>query len=164
MQTVSTDGSRRLYAVTGKAVASGEGNHADCFYRREQAAIRSYGCRWNNTVTAAMKLRGLREGRGPRKLFIPIVADDSTQLLLTSGFWPRVRARALRAPVFLGSLPRPTGRCAPLRPSQLRCSPQTKKNYFQKQNVSLQAQTRATRGICFPTGLRCALLSYAVPS
>ncbi len=41
--------------------------------------------------------------------------------LHTSGFWPRVRARALRAPVFLGSLPRPTGR-AP-RPSQLRCSP-----------------------------------------
>ncbi len=24
----------------------------------------------------------------------------------TSGFWPRVRARALRAPVFLGSLTR----------------------------------------------------------
>jgi hypothetical protein len=31
----------------------------------------------------------------------------------TSGFWPRVRARALRAPVFLGALPRQTGRCAP---------------------------------------------------
>jgi hypothetical protein len=28
---------------------------------------------------------------------------------LTSGFWPRVRARALRAPVFLGSLPRQMG-------------------------------------------------------
>jgi hypothetical protein len=45
----------------------------------------------------------------------------------TSGFWPRVRARALRAPVFLGSLPRPTGRCAPPRPSQLRCSTINKK-------------------------------------
>ncbi len=33
--------------------------------------------------------------------------------LTTSGFWPRVRARALRALVFLGSLPRQTGRCAP---------------------------------------------------
>jgi hypothetical protein len=32
-----------------------------------------------------------------------------------------VRARALRAPVFLGSSPRQTGRCAPRRPSQLRC-------------------------------------------
>jgi hypothetical protein len=29
------------------------------------------------------------------------VAGD---ILYTSGFWPRVRARALRAPVFLGSL------------------------------------------------------------
>ncbi len=34
-------------------------------------------------------------------------------LLVTSGFLPRVRASALRAPVFLGSLPRRTGRCAP---------------------------------------------------
>jgi hypothetical protein len=32
-----------------------------------------------------------------------------------------VRARALRAPVFLGLLLRQTGRCAPPRPSQLRC-------------------------------------------
>ncbi len=39
----------------------------------------------------------------------------------TSGFWPRVRARALRAPVYLSSLPRQPGRCAPPRPSQLRC-------------------------------------------
>ncbi len=29
--------------------------------------------------------------------------------LTTSGFWPRVRARALRAPVFLSSLPSPNG-------------------------------------------------------
>jgi hypothetical protein len=33
--------------------------------------------------------------------------------LYTSGFWPRVRARALHAPVFWGLLPRKTGRCAP---------------------------------------------------
>jgi hypothetical protein len=32
---------------------------------------------------------------------------------ITSGFWPRVRARALRVPVILGALPRQTGRCAP---------------------------------------------------
>jgi hypothetical protein len=49
--------------------------------------------------------------------------------LNTSGFWPRVRARALRAPVFLDSLPRPTGRSAPPRPSQLRCSPKINKIY-----------------------------------
>jgi hypothetical protein len=43
-------------------------------------------------------------------------------ILSTSGFWPRVRARALRAPVFLSSLPPQTGRCAPPpRPLQLRC-------------------------------------------
>ncbi len=34
----------------------------------------------------------------------------------TSGFWPRVRARALRAPVFFSSLLRQTGRCAPPPP------------------------------------------------
>ncbi len=36
-----------------------------------------------------------------------------TLILFTSGFWPRVRARALRAPVFLGSLTRKKGHCAP---------------------------------------------------
>ncbi len=42
--------------------------------------------------------------------------------MTTSGFWPRMRARALRAPVFLSSLPPQTGRCAPPpRPSQLLC-------------------------------------------
>ncbi len=101
---------------------------------------------------------------GPLSIIQYSLSISVILLSLTSGFWTRVRARALRAPVFLGSLLRPTGRCAPLHPSQLRCSPQTKKNYFQKQNVSLQPQTRAARGICFPTGLRCALLSYAVPS
>jgi hypothetical protein len=39
-----------------------------------------------------------------------------TSVLNTSGFWPRVRARELRAPVFLSSLPRKTGRCAPPSP------------------------------------------------
>jgi hypothetical protein len=45
------------------------------------------------------------------------------QLRNTSGFWPRVRARALRTPVFFSSLPCQTGRCAPppRRPSQLCC-------------------------------------------
>jgi hypothetical protein len=36
----------------------------------------------------------------------------------TSGFWPRVRARALRAPVFLGLLPCQTG---PPEPTELHC-------------------------------------------
>ncbi len=45
---------------------------------------------------------------------------DRPSIMLTSWFWPRVRARALRAPVFLSSLPPQSGRCAP-PPSQLRC-------------------------------------------
>jgi hypothetical protein len=43
------------------------------------------------------------------------------KLLNTSGFWPRVRARALHAPVFWNSLPRKTGAARPTRLSQLRC-------------------------------------------
>ena len=43
--------------------------------------------------------------------------DDRQRILdeymINSGFWPRVRACALRAPVFLSSLPPQTGRCAP---------------------------------------------------
>jgi len=35
---------------------------------------------------------------------------------ITSWFWPRVRTRAVRAPVFLSSLPPQTGRCAPPLP------------------------------------------------
>jgi hypothetical protein len=68
-------------------------------------------------------------------------------IIKTSGFWPRVRARALRAPVFLDPLARQTGRCAPPpRPSQLRCSPKNIEiSYFQKQNVFFQAQTRSAR-------------------
>jgi hypothetical protein len=48
---------------------------------------------------------------------------DAISLLTVVGFWPRMRDRALRAPVFLSSLQRKTGRCAPTPsgPSQLRC-------------------------------------------
>jgi hypothetical protein len=42
--------------------------------------------------------------------------NATSKYLKTSGFWPRVRARAQRAPVFLGSLPCQTGRCAPPPP------------------------------------------------
>jgi hypothetical protein len=71
-----------------------------------------------------------------------------------------MRARALRAPVILGSWTRQTGAVRP-RPSQLRCSP--KINYFQKQNAFLQAQTRAARGVYLSTGLIYTLLSYTAP-
>jgi hypothetical protein len=72
--------------------------------------------------------------------FIPIYS--------TSGFWPRVRARALRAPVFLGSLPRQTGRCAPPPHSSFAAY----KKIVQKQNGSLLARTRAARGVYLYTG------------
>ncbi len=43
--------------------------------------------------------------------------DANTGLYcITSGFWPRVRTRALPAPVFLGSLTWQTGRSAPPPP------------------------------------------------
>jgi hypothetical protein len=73
-------------------------------------------------------------------VFLILLTIRSTRIIIfhTSGFWPRVRARALRAPVFLGSLTCQTGRCAPPpRPSQLRCPPKIK--IFKKQNASLLA-------------------------
>ncbi len=62
----------------------------------------------------------------------------------TSGFWPRVRARALRAPAKSGLLTCQTGRCAPLAHGSFAASyTSPKNNYFQKQIASLLAQTRA---------------------
>jgi hypothetical protein len=55
-----------------------------------------------------------------------------------------VRARALRASVFLGSLPCPSGRCAP--PPGHRSFPaplKIKIDYIQKQNVFLQQFKKA---------------------
>ncbi len=62
------------------------------------------------------------------------------------GFWPRVRARARRAPVFLGSLPRQTGRCAPPRPSQLRCFLFDPQKYLQ----SIELGPPTSRAFFFP--------------
>ncbi len=89
----------------------------------------------------------------------------------TSGFWPRVRARALRAPVFLGSLPRPTGRCAPPRPSQLRCSPKNNKNWlFPETKCFPSGPNSGSHGRIFfhwaklhPTELHSILQSYSAP-
>jgi hypothetical protein len=46
------------------------------------------------------------------------------------GFWPRVRARALRTPVFLGSLPRPTGAARPPAHRSFAAPPKTKNKLF----------------------------------
>ncbi len=58
----------------------------------------------------------------------PKINNYEQNYCITSGFWPRVRARALRAPVFLGSLIRQMGRCGPPpSSSQLCCSLKNKK-------------------------------------
>ncbi len=74
------------------------------------------------------------------------------KLLYTSGFWARVRARALRAPVFLGSLTRQKGAARlPIHRSfaASHSSPRNKNNLFFRNKLL--------------TELRCNLLSYAVP-
>jgi hypothetical protein len=78
-------------------------------------------------------------------------------LFSTSGFWLRVRARALRAPVLLCLLICQRGRCAPLAHGSFAASYSSpKNNYFQKQIASLLAQTRGY----LSAGLSCPLLSY----
>ncbi len=101
----------------------------------------------------------------------PLIQFIHTQKhIMTSGFWPRVRARALRAPVFLSSLTHKTGRCAPPRPSQVRCSPQIKNKLFPETKGLPSGPNSGRQGHIFfhwaklhPTKLRCTLLSYAAP-
>ncbi len=71
---------------------------------------------------------------------------------LTSGFWPRVRA-----PIFLGSLTRHTGRCAPPPPIAASLL------LFQPPKINKMYQTRAAslKGFpeikCFPSGSNLGL-------
>ncbi len=59
----------------------------------------------------------------------------------TSGSWPRVRARALCAPVFLDSLPRQTGRCEPpLAHRSFAASYSTHKNIYNLSNFGRPRQ------------------------
>ncbi len=89
----------------------------------------------------------------------------------TNGFWPRVRARALRAPVFLGSLPCQTGRCAPSAHRIFAASYSSAKKYIFTifKNKILQVRARAARVECLlnitfhaPRPSCRTLLSYAV--
>jgi hypothetical protein len=73
--------------------------------------------------------------------------------LITSGFWPRVRA-----PVFLGSLKCQTGRCAPPRPAQLRCFIFTHQNFPSGPNSGRQGC------VYLSIGLSCTLLRSAAPN
>ena len=81
--------------------------------------------------------------------------------MIDSGFGPRVRARALRAPVILISLSRPTGRCAPPPPKNL-LFPETK-CFPSGLNSSRQGRIFFHWATLHPTELHCILLSYAAP-
>ncbi len=103
----------------------------------------------------------------------------------TSGFWPRVRARALRAPVF-GGIATPNGRCAPPpiaasllhvhRPKNV-LFPETKASFrpelgppgsnIPRPSSHLSHPTELCcilRTMLHPTELCCTLLSYAASS
>jgi hypothetical protein len=77
----------------------------------------------------------------PFRIYILTDALVQGHYQITSGFWPRVRARALRAPVFLTSLTRQTGRCAP-RPAHRSSgtSYSTPKNIYNLSNLGRPRQ------------------------
>ncbi len=88
---------------------------------------------------------------------------------LTSGFWPRMRARALRAPVFLGSLPCPTGRFTP-PPAYLSFAAPPKIKLFPETKCIPSGPNSGRQGRIFfhwvklyPTELRCTFLSCFAP-
>ncbi len=69
---------------------------------------------------------------------------------ITSGLWPRVRARALCAPVFFCSLPCPTGRCAAPAYRSFSAS-------YLSPKACPQARPRSARGVYLSIGLTCTL-------
>jgi hypothetical protein len=78
------------------------------FYTSKPA---SWGTSFRESFGSAAELTSLKKRKTNFVHYFCQTA--SVNYSITSGFWPRVRARALRAPVFLGALPRQTGRCAP---------------------------------------------------
>jgi hypothetical protein len=91
----------------------------------------------------------------------------SILIFWTSGFWPRVRARALHAPVFYAK--RGAAR-SPLPPSARSVAaslllvhpPKIKITYFQKKNFP-SGPNSGRQGVYLSTGLTCTLLSYIAP-
>ncbi len=100
-----------------------------------------------------------------------------TFIYYTSGFWPRGRARALRAPAFLGSLPCLMGRWAPPAHRSFPARPKIKKSTINKM-LPFWPELGPPGAYIFPppdsaalywavlhlTELRCTLLSSAAPS
>jgi len=76
--------------------------------------------------------------------------------IYTSGFWPRVRVRALRAPVFLGSLARQTGAARPPAIAASLLPQKLKKNYCISRNKMLPFRPKlglpVPRVYIFPLG------------
>ncbi len=100
-----------------------------------------------------------------------LVGSPLPPLFLTSGFWPRVRARALRAPVFLGSLPRPPLLCAPPPPIAASLHPpKVKKNILETKCFPSGPYSGRQGHISFhwtklhPSELHCTFLIYAATS
>ncbi len=97
-------------------------------------------------------------------------AVDVEFYIRTSGFWPRVCARALRAPVFLGSLKRQTGAARPPHRSCYAAPPKIKNKLFPETQCFPAGPNSGRQGrISFhwaklhPNELQCTLLSYAAP-
>ncbi len=88
-------------------------------------------------------------------------AVEQANYCILVGFWPRVRARALRAPVFLGSLPRPTGAACPPAHRSFAVPPKTNKKLFPVTKCFPSGPNSGCQGrIFFSTGLSRTLLSY----
>jgi hypothetical protein len=78
-----------------------------------------------------------------------------------SGFWPRVRGRALCAPIFLGPLIHQMGRYAP--PHRSFADPTKIKNKLFPETKCFPSGPNSDRqGCIFSTGLGCTQLSYIV--
>ncbi len=109
---------------------------------------------------------------------IRFLASLAIQIFLTSGFWPRVRARALRAPVFFGSFNMPNGALRappPMAASLLLINP-TKRSlrpelaprgayifHWAKLHCTLLSYIASYGATLHHTELRCTLMSYTAP-
>jgi hypothetical protein len=110
-------------------------------------------------------------------MFIIIIITIVIIIIISSGFWSCMRARALPAPVFLGALPRQTGRSAPPAHRSFAASYSLAKKYklLYPQNkasfrpelgrhgrISFQLTTEALK-YNIPCPTCCTLQSYAAP-
>ena len=97
-------------------------------------------------------------------VFMRLDRSLMSSYLRTSGFWPRVRARALRAPVIWSHCHARRGAARPPpHLSQLRCFYLSPKAFHQFQ-LDRQGRISFHWAKLHPAELHCTLLSYAAPS